>query len=318
MTKKKQYLFTDGRYSEAVRRDMPDFTLVETTSLTPFLTNVEKLITKLNLEDIGIEIDDLRVSEYKSLSPLFRKKRAVTLGKLREKKDGQEIAAIKKACQIGDKTYTYMLKRLQKDQSEKQIAAEMEYVMKRQNAEPSFRTIVATGKNAAIPHHSTSEKKIQNNQFLLFDFGVRYNYYCSDMTRTVVIGKATEQQKKIYHTVLNAQQKAIEYIEKTLLVNKPVKAGAADTAAREYIESEGFPTIPHSLGHGIGIDVHELPRLSPSSKSILSEGMVFSIEPGIYLPEIGGVRIEDLFTIQNNKLIQLTKAPKKELMEIAE
>lgn len=316
ITKRKKYLFTDGRYSEAVRRDMPDFTLVETTGLSPFLTNVEKIMTKLKLQDIGIEIDDLRVSEYKSLSPIFHKKRAVTLGKLREKKDEVEIARIKKACQIGDKTFAYILNRLQENQNEKQIAAEMEYVMKRQNAEASFRTIVATGRNAAIPHHMTSEKKIQKNQFLLFDFGVRYQYYCSDMTRTIVLGKATPEQKKIYQTVLKAQQKAIEYIEKTLLAGKPVKASATDSAAREHILSAGYPTIPHSLGHGIGIDVHELPRLSPTSKSVLTDGMVFSIEPGIYLPELGGVRIEDLFTIQNNKLIQLTKAPKKELLEI--
>lgn len=317
ITKRKRYLFTDGRYSEAVRRDIPDFVLVETTSLSPFLQNVEKIITKLKLTDIGIEIDDLRVSEYKSLSPLFHKKRAVTLSKLREKKDEQEVSKIKKACLIGDKTYEYMLKRIQPEQTEKQIAAEMEYVMKRQNAESSFRTIVATGRNAAIPHHMTSEKKIQKNQFLLFDFGVRCNYYCSDMTRTVVIGKASEEQKKIYQTVLNAQQTAIDYIQEQLFLKKPVSAEKADTVAREYILSAGYPTIPHSLGHGIGIDVHELPRLSPHAKSILTEGMVFSIEPGIYIPELGGVRIEDLFTIQNNKLIQLTKAPKKELLEVA-
>ncbi len=316
ITKRKKYIFTDGRYSTAVRDEIDDFQLVESSSTSPFLSNLEKIVQKAKIESIGIEVDDLRVSEYKAISPLFPKKKSISLSKLREKKDDEETMRIKKACQIGDKTYAYILSRLKADQTEKQVAAEMEYVMKRQNAAPSFRTIVASGKNSSIPHHMTSEKKLQKNAFLLFDFGVTYDMYCSDMTRTVVFGKATNEHRKIYATVLLAQQKAIDYIEHSLSTNKPCSAHQADSVARSTIESAGYPTIPHSLGHGIGVEVHELPRLSPHSKSILTEGMVFSIEPGIYLPDLGGVRIEDLFTIQGNKLIQLTKAPKKELLEI--
>lgn len=316
ITKRKKYIFTDGRYSEAVKTDIPDFTLIETTGTTPFLQNLEKIVSRLNLEAVGLEIDDLRVTEYKAISSLFPKKKGISLHKLREKKDDDEVLRLKKACQIGDKTFDYITKRIFENQSEKQIAAEMEYVMRRQHAEPSFRTIVASGKNAAIPHHMTSEKKVQINAFLLFDFGVRYKNYCSDMSRTIVIGKATPEQKKIYDTVLMAQQQAVEYIEAALQQGRPVKGADADTAARSFIASVGYPSIPHSLGHGIGIDVHELPRLSTGSQSVLTDGMIFSIEPGIYIPNIGGVRIEDLYTIQKNKLIQLTKAPKKELIEL--
>lgn len=150
----------------------------------------------------------------------------------------------------------------------------------------------------------------------MFDFGVKYNNYCSDMTRTIFFGKATAEQKKMYEIVLKAQQSAIQqYNNEAMKQSKFVYAKNLDNTARSYIIEHGYPSIPHGLGHGIGLELHEAPRLSPTSQEILFEGMVFSIEPGIYLPDRFGIRIEDLFAIENGKLIQLTKSSQK-LIEV--
>lgn len=152
----------------------------------------------------------------------------------------------------------------------------------------------------------------------MLDFGAKINGYCSDMTRTVFFGKPDGRQKKMYDTVLQAQEEAVDFIAKqqALLINfavkngKQIKAKDVDKVARAYIISKGFPTISHSLGHGVGLKVHEHPSLSPKSKDFLTEGMVFSIEPGIYIPNFGGVRIEDLFVLEKNGLRQITTSPK--------
>jgi len=149
----------------------------------------------------------------------------------------------------------------------------------------------------------------------LLDFGVKYQNYCSDMTRTIFFGKADEKFKKMYRTVLNAQQLTIEQLNNLTIAKKQIKASYVDNIARKHITDQGFPTIPHSLGHGIGIEVHEQPRLSPKSKDILKEGMVFSIEPGIYIQGYGGVRIEDLVVLEKNASRLLTHSP-KHLIEI--
>jgi len=181
----------------------------------------------------------------------------------------------------------------------------------------SFPPIVAFGKNSSIPHHQTGDSILgpesssgREGQIILLDFGVKYDDYCSDMTRTVFFGKPSKEQQKIYETVLSAQQKAVDYINKTLKSGKKIWASKVDIAARDYIISKGFPTIPHSLGHGIGLEVHEHPSLSPKSKEDLKSGMVFSIEPGIYIPNLGGVRIEDLFVLENQQLRALTGSSK--------
>lgn len=208
--------------------------------------------------------------------------------------------------------------------TEKEVARKMELYAKEKDADMSFPTIVAFGPHAAIPHHHTSDQRLKDHDCILLDFGVRYQEYCSDMTRTIFLGEPTDEQKNVYETVLAAQQKSVEYISKALAschseqseesrdpsANRPLDnrphAAIADRVARKYIESQGFASIPHSLGHGIGLEVHEAPSLSPSSEDTLVDGMVFSIEPGIYLNGKFGVRIEDLFTIQNGKLCQLT------------
>ncbi|MEK9178711.1 MAG: M24 family metallopeptidase, partial [Patescibacteria group bacterium] len=216
-----------------------------------------------------------------------------------------EIEKIKKACEIGDKVYSQTLKKIRIGVSEKELAKEIVRLIRTEGASLSFRPIVAFGKNAYEIHHKANDTKLRKNHgFIKLDLGAKFEGYCSDMTRTVFFGKATEKQKKIYGTVLEAQKKAMS------LVKDGRRAFDADKIARDYIKAQGFPLYPHTLGHGIGKKVHEGFRLGPKSKTILRNGMVFTIEPGIYLKGFGGVRIEDTFLLKNGKLESLTKSSK--------
>jgi len=195
------------------------------------------------------------------------------------------------------------------------LAYELEFFIRRHGADISFPPIVAYGADSAIPHHVPTNNKLTNNQIVLLDFGVKLNNYCSDMTRTVFFGSASAEHKRIYQTVLEAQKRAID-----AFANKvpPLRrwnlaknlAKNIDKVARDYIISKNYKTIPHSLGHGIGLEVHEAPRLSPSSRDILKPGMVFTIEPGIYIPGFGGVRIEDVVALEKSGPRILTYSPK--------
>lgn len=312
ITPKKNFILTDARYTQAIQKKVKNFDLVEVSSINPTKKILQELSTKLKIKSLGIEEDNITFTEYKLLKQLFKSLKGVNLHKIREIKSSQEIKKIQKSCSIGDEAFKYILKKIHAGQTEQEVSYLLEDYIKKLGGKSSFDFIVAFGANSSIPHHLTGKDvlKKRSGQFIKLDFGVRYDNYCSDMTRTIFYGHPNKRQLKIYNTVKLAQQKAIEYINLKLKEkNEIIKASDVDKVARDVIIAERFPTIPHSLGHGIGIEVHELPYLSPSSKNVLSAGMVFSIEPGIYLPKFGGVRIEDLFTIKNNKLIQLTSSP---------
>ncbi len=322
ITKTDQYIFTHGIYKEAVKKAIKNFKLIQTSRDNPTGEQLEKLIKKHKIKTLGFESADMTVFEYENLFKNIDKKNlipALLVEKLRLIKDKSEIEFIKKACQMGDKIYSQILSVLKTGVTEKRLAYEIENLMGINCVDPSFATIVAFGENAAHPHHKPTNKRLKKNTFILMDFGVKLNNYCSDMTRTIFFGKADSEQKKAYETVLTSQNTAIELITHNLtLITSKVggpKASSPDKAARDHITKNSFPTIPHSLGHGIGLQVHENPRLSPNSKDKLAEGMVFSIEPGIYLQGKFGIRIEDIFAIQNNKLEQITHSP-RELVEI--
>ncbi len=309
ITPSDQYLFTDARYTEEVAKRVPDFTLIEISAKHKLKAVLAKLIKQHQIISVGVEEDNLTLAEYKRFSTSLKKTKPFSLSKLRMIKDTDEIQRIKQACQLGDQLFEHTLAKIKPGLSEKQLAWEMEKFTKDNGAQPSFDTIVAFNANAAIPHHQTGDTRLpkEAGQLILLDFGIKLNNYCSDMTRVVFWGKATQEQRKIYQTVLDSQQKAVQYLQ----THHSRSAIQADKAARDYIKAASFPDIPHSLGHGIGLEVHESPRLSPNSKDQLKNGMVFSIEPGIYLPGDTGVRLEDLFSIENKKLVQLTKSSKK-------
>jgi Xaa-Pro aminopeptidase len=315
ITATKQYLLTDGRYTEAVRRTIAHFDLREITAQKNAYDQLKNLATREELTKIGFEDTNITVQEFSELSKCFKVCIPTTMSTLRVIKDLEEVEAIKTACSLGDKAFEYILNCLKPDTTEHEIALKLEFFIKKNNATLSFDTIVAFGNNAAIPHHMTGNRKLQKNDLVLLDFGVKKNNYCSDMTRTLVIGKADKKTKDIYHTVLEANTKAIEEIQRLVRDQKLVNGKEIDALARSYIVKKGYPTIPHGLGHGTGIEVHESPRLSPKSTDNLVQGMVFSVEPGIYDPTWGGVRIEDLVYIGEKNIEVLTQAP-KELIEL--
>jgi len=313
VTPKFQFIFTDGRYTEAVKKLIPDFELVEISSKNKFKDLLKEKINELNIESLGVEENDLRVSEYKLIKKACRRVKDFRFHEHRNVKTPEEIKLIENACKIGDQAFKFIQTKIKAGTSEKELGFLLENFIREKGFDPSFKTIVAFGENAAVPHHQTGESKLKKGDFVLLDFGVRFRNYCSDMTRTLIFGVPSEEQKTIHRVVKEAQNKAFVYLK--INFKKSVKASDLDRIARDHIIESGFPSIPHSLGHGIGIEVHEYPYLSPNNKDILKEGMVFSIEPGIYIPEFGGVRIEDLFVIEKENVRQLTSSP-KELLKI--
>lgn len=304
-----QYVITDGRYSEAVKKNIPHLKLFE----KGYKKSTEDLFKKhkKDINILGIEEGNLTVGEFKIIKKHFKKLKHLEVGYLRSIKNKEEIDKIKKACDLGDKAFNYILTKIKTGITEKEIAYNLERFIREKGAENSFPIIVAFDKNSSVPHHQTGDTELKSGDIVLIDMGVKIDNYCSDMTRTIFFGKPSQKQKEIYNVVLSAQKKALEFLNKQIKIDKKVKASEVDKVARDYIKSKGFPDIPHSLGHGIGLEVHEHPSLSPKSKEILEEGMVFSIEPGIYIEDFGGVRIEDLYTIKNGKLLQFTNSPKE-------
>lgn len=306
ITKTSQFILTDGRYSEAVLKQVPEFGLVLISSEKPFIKHLESLVKKHKIKKLGIEEDDLRVSEHKRIKKVIKNLKHVDLKRFRSIKRDDEIEKIKKACKLGDEVFTHVIKKVLKNGiSEKEAANEIENYLKKKSSKISFEPIVAFGANSSVPHHESGDKKLEKG-FVLLDLGAKFENYSSDMTRTVFWGKANEKQKKIYRVVKEAQEKAVEYVNNS---KGKIRTSKVDKVARDYIIAEGFGSIPHSLGHGIGLLVHEHPYLSPKSKEVLKPGMVFSIEPGIYIPQFGGVRIEDLYLLTKKGLEKLTKSP---------
>lgn len=306
ITNKNNYLFTDKRY------------LGELTNLKNFepaeISLLKEIVQKNKINSAGFEETAVTFSEYKSLKKIFKELKPLKgiIEQLREIKTKEEIEKIKKACAIGDKAYAYIIKEVKTGVTEESLEAKLEVFIKQNSAGISFRPIVAFGKNSAVPHHQNSKTKLKKGMIVLLDFGVNYKGYCSDMTRTVFFGSPTEKFKSMYETVINAQNNAVQFISgKLSMVNSQLLTRDVDKTTRQYIIDKGYESIPHSLGHGIGIDVHERPSLSPKSKSILKTGMIFSIEPGIYLNGFGGVRIEDLFLLTDKRLEKITHSTSK-------
>ena len=233
------------------------------------------------------------------------------LSLLRAVKDEGEIEKLARAEQIGDEAFSYILTQIKPGITELEIAAKLEYYMKSHGAqEKGFDTIAASGLHSAMPHAVPSEKVLEKGDFLTLDFGCKYQGYCSDMTRTVVIGKANEKQKEIYKIVLEAQEAALAGLRAGMT------GAEGDALARKVIEEAGCGDyFGHGLGHSVGLEIHEKPALSPKDQTILRPGIIETVEPGIYIPGLGGVRIEDMTVITENGIKNLTSSP-KELIEL--
>jgi len=268
---------------------------------------VARLIKQLKLKRVGFDAldasiylklkDSLKGTELKAMNKL--------VWELRKVKDETELGYMRKAAEITNQGMKRAVEVIKPGMREYEVAAEIEYAMRRLGSQGvAFETIVASGPRSAFPHGGCTDKKIRKSELIVIDLGAKYHHYHSDSTRTFLIGKPSPKQRKIYETVKEAQQKAFESL------HDGVRAKDADAIARKIIEQAGYGKhFVHSLGHGIGLDVHELPALSSESKEPLKAGNVVTVEPGIYIVGLGGIRIEDTVLIHKEKAERLTEAP---------
>ena len=313
VTKDRYILITDSRYTEAAEKES-DFEVIEynsARSITDILN--EQICCALGVI-IGFEDKSIKYSDYTRYNNAL-KGEMVPLGETllipRRIKSPEEIGLLRHAEHIGDQAFKDMLDILKPGMTELEVAAELEYSMKRHGAGGfSFDTIAASGVNSSMPHAIPTDKKLEMGDFLTMDFGCIYQGYCSDMTRTVCIGKASEEQRKIYSIVLEAQLKVLENV-KPGMVCKDV-----DSIARQCITDAGYGSnFGHGLGHSVGLYIHEQPAFNTRDESILQAGTVITDEPGIYLPGKFGVRIEDMILITEEGYENLAASP-KELIEL--
>ncbi|ACS89882.1 MULTISPECIES: Xaa-Pro peptidase family protein [Thermococcus] len=261
---------------------------------------------KLLIDDtmpVGVFLKAKDIFDKYSLHPI-----SPVISELREIKDKDEIKAHKKAAEIVDKVFYRFIEGKLEGKSERELANRIEYMIKNEFGadDVSFEPIVASGPNGANPHHRPSHRKIRKGDVVIFDYGAKYLGYCSDVTRTVVVGPPSEEVKKVYEIVKEAQETAVQKVA------EGIPAEVVDATARGIISKYGYGEyFIHRTGHGLGIDVHEEPYISPGNKKILKDGMVFTIEPGIYLQGKFGVRIEDDVALVDKKGIRLTNADRE-------
>lgn len=310
LTKSNEVLITDPRYTTQLEDECPGLELHVRSPGQSMLDATSRLAEKVRTTRLGIEGDSMQVSLYEQLGKKLPKlSLATTTGlieELREVKDKFEVEEIQQAVRCAERAFAMVRHSLQPERTERQIANQLEYQMREFGAKGrSFESIVAVGERAALPHGRPTDKRIGDADFTLVDWGAQGRLYKSDLTRLVVTGRISPKLKRIYGVVLQAQLQAIAAI-------KPgVPANEVDAVARGVIADAGFDRFfGHSLGHGIGLDIHEGPRLAKTNDRPLRPGMVVTVEPGIYLPGWGGVRIEDDVLVTKSGHEVLTSTPK--------
>ncbi|HIJ67592.1 MAG TPA: aminopeptidase P family protein [Planctomycetes bacterium] len=298
------WLLTDSRYIEQARGECVGCKIIQCKE--SLFAEVAKITNRFKSAGIiGIEnttpvalFDKIRkktAARFKKIPNLTKQLRAI--------KEASEVAAIRRASRIADKALDRALKRLKVGMTESELAGRLEFEIRKSGALVAFETIVCFGANASRPHHIPGNRRLRKNDTILIDFGAKYKGYNSDKTRCFVVGKVNRGFQKAYDAVALAQKTAID------LITEGVKAKDIDAAAREVIKNAGFAVFGHGLGHGLGLEVHELPVLSLKSKDILKAGQVVTVEPGIYIPGKFGIRIEDdvLVTKTGFKILTRTK-----------
>ncbi|ARI77087.1 M24 family metallopeptidase [Halobacillus mangrovi] len=300
ITNKEAKLVTDFRYTEQAAEQAKEFEIIE--HKTPMHKEISNQVEKLGLKRIGFEKNHVTYNTYEQYNDELSAELVPTAGlveKLRLIKTGEEISILKDAIKIADDAFEHILGYIKPGVKEIDISNELEFFMRKQGAtSSSFDIIVASGYRSALPHGVASDKEIQSGELVTLDFGALYKGYCSDITRTVAVGEISDELKNIYNTVLEAQLKGMEGLK------AGITGVEADALTRDYIKEKGYGEyFGHSTGHGIGLDVHEGPGLSFRSDQRLEEGMVVTVEPGIYVPNVGGCRIEDdaLITKEGNE-----------------
>ncbi len=303
------YLLTDFRFLFQAKKEAADCEVLEISGAGGYTIRLAELVSSLGIAKLAFEQEQMNFATYAAykealaceLVPMDN-----VLVTLRQVKTEGELALLREAEHIGDLAFEQILGEIKPGVTELEIAAKLTYFMQMHGAEGnSFSPIVASGVHSSMPHAMPDDKVLAYGDFITMDFGCKYRGYCSDMTRTVVLGKASERQKEIYHTVLRAQEAALAS------VRAGISGRDLDAVARTIIYGVGYEgCFGHSLGHSIGLEVHEAPNAGPRSESILRDGMLITVEPGIYVQDFGGVRIEDLVVVREEGCENLTHSPK--------
>lgn len=310
ITSDKAFFITDSRFTEQAKQQVKDYEVVEYSKNGTFVDFLSDLVDKNAIKKLGFEEDILSFRNYS----LYKNKISCELvpmegmvEEIRIMKDESELVVLRKAAEIADKAFDHIIKFIKPGMTEREIGLELEFFMKKLGATAlSFPSIVASGVRSSLPHGIATDKVVNRGEFLTLDYGCVYEGYCSDMTRTLVIGEPTGKMSEIYNVVLEAQERALKAF-------KPgIPASEVDKVARDFITEKGYGSyFGHSLGHGVGRQIHEAPVVGYRNTKELQAGMLVTDEPGIYIPDFGGVRIEDLLLIKEDGIEILSKSSKQ-------
>jgi len=314
ITSQEAILCTDFRYTQQAGQQAPEFDIHR---VGPGYAWLSELCAKFKIQQLGFESGNITVAAHSLITAALKENPSSQcvftptnglVEPMRAVKEPEELALISRAMEIADNAFGEVTSTIRVGETEESVAWRLEKSMREQGAEaPAFDTIVGAGPNAALPHHRADRTPITEGVPIVIDFGARYQGYNSDMTRTICIGKPDETFRVIYDTVLGAQLTA------SATIREGMTSGEADFIARSLIEEAGYgDKFGHSLGHGIGLAVHEEPRVGPNAEMLLIDQTVFTIEPGIYIPGWGGVRIEDTVIMDQGSVKSLTRSHKNE------
>lgn len=313
VTQTNEYLFTDSRYSSGDRK---------INLITPnkrLTQHLEEIIVSEKIKSLGFEADDLKVLEHESLRESLKGLEFIPTNSLilkqREVKDPGEIEKVRQACRIADDCLDQGVREIKLGKTEREIAFKIEFILKESGHDLAFYPIVAVDENSAIPHYDTrgaGDKKIKEGSVVLIDFGAKYQDYLSDMTRVVFVGTPTQEVVNTYNCLAQAQLKTLEFLSKN--INKKITLDKVDEFCRRELINLGLHDYSHSTGHGVGLEIHEYPKLSPVSKDVLVAGQIITVEPGIYLEGKRGMRIEDTVLIKKDGVECLSLFDKKLLV----
>ncbi len=305
----KKYLFTNSLYLEQAKT-LKDVEVIQISRENPLSKELLTLTSDLGIKKLGFEDDNVTVAEYTKLKETLTDVTLVPtrnhIEELRMIKRKDELENIRLAAEITDKCFKFLTKRIRPGVTESRLANEIEGIFKYHGAENAFSPIVAFNEHASQPHfQSMGNNPLRKGSLILLDFGARVNGYCADMSRVVFVGTPKPEWKKAYETVLAANEKALD-----MLAAGERHGATLDAAAKEIVAEAGFPAYPHSLGHAVGLAIHEAPRLSSNKDEILKEDMVVTVEPGVYIEGNYGIRIEDLVRLTAKGAEILSKSPK--------
>ena len=309
VTMDRAVFFTDFRYVTQAAEQCPDLEVIRHEA--DVMATVKPELEKSGVKRLAVEQQHITYGDFQKyageLDPIELVPVDSLAAELRMKKDETELKILEEAARLADLAYEHILTYIRPGLRERDVDLELETFMRRHGASgSSFTTIVASGERSALPHGVSSDRVIQPGDFVTLDFGASYQGYCSDITRTIVVGKPTDKHREIYDIVLEAQLHCLDHI-------RPGMTGReADALTRDIIKRYGYNDyFGHGTGHGIGLEIHEAPRLSPTSDHVLEPGMTVTVEPGIYLPGFGGVRIEDDIVITDTGMKRLTNSSKE-------